>query len=149
MIVLRLLLFLLKVVIGLTLMVVLCPPLVVYLLLSTLWFRFRHHGKQYLVYTRRHGWNEFVVNNLLPVVGHTTEAVLIPHGGRDPWPWLTARIHWATIGQKKPLIASVSWTGVHSSTLHETLLPLKSHGARDADVQQQLQAILTKRLPAT
>ncbi len=50
-------------------------PLIVWWLLRTAWFRFSNRGKRFLVYTRRHGWNEFIKNNLVPVCEQHIETV--------------------------------------------------------------------------
>ena len=124
-------------------------PLVLWSLAGILWFRFKNRGKRFLVYTRRHGWNECIANNLLPVLDHKVEAIEIPRGGRSPLPWRISQIHSATFGRRKPFLADISWTGTHCSELHDSLLPLKQHGARDSDVQGELRDILRSHLAGT
>jgi hypothetical protein len=124
-------------------------PLVLWTLAGIIWFRFKNRGKRFLVYTRRHGWNEFIENNLFPVFDHEVEAIEIPWGGRSPWPWRVSQIHSATFGRRKPFLADISWTGARCSELHDSLLPLKQHGARDSEVQAELRNILRGLLAGT
>jgi hypothetical protein len=130
--------FLIFVVIGI--------PLIAWHVLSNLWFRTRHHGKWFLVYTRRHGWNEFVINNLIPSVKHRAMPIQIPRGRRDRWPRVASLIHQATSGHQKPLIAKVYWWGVNAETIHALLIPLKKHGARNANVQHQLRELVENKI---
>jgi hypothetical protein len=116
------------------------------ILIDVFWFRLRNHGKKFLVYTSRHGWNEFVVNNLIPAMEHTAVAVQIRRGRYQRWSNLEQHIHIATSGLQKPLIAAVYWRGVYPQTLHGLLLPLKKHGARNATLQQQLRELVEHEL---
>ena len=109
-------------------------------------FRYSNRGKVFLVYTRRHGWNEFVCNNLIPAVPNNVEPLEYQRGGRSPWPWLLRNIHEATYGRSKPFLAKVSWRGVHCVGLHELLLPLKPQGARRPEVQTKVRDMLASHL---
>jgi hypothetical protein len=125
-------------------------PLIVWWLLRTAWFRFSNRGKRFLVYTRRHGWNEFIKNNLVPVCEQHIETVELARCGRTPRPWRESHIRAATIGRSKPLLAEVSLLGVRCVPLNETLLPFKRHSGRRPEVQQELSALLAplmKRSP--
>jgi hypothetical protein len=118
---------------------VLCIPILVVLFVNALWFRYRNRGRVFLVYTRRHGWNEFLCNNLFPAVVPDIEPVEYTRG-REPWPQLLSRIY--SPGYNKPFLAKVSWTGIRHVGLHELLLPLKQHGARRPEIQAQLRDML-------
>jgi hypothetical protein len=121
-------------------------PLIVWWLLRTAWFRFSNRGKQFLVYTRRHGWNEFVKNNLVPVCEQHIDVIELARGGRAPRSWPASHIEAATVGRSKPLLAEVSLLGVRCIPLNETLLPFKRYGARKPDVQQELRDLLLRLL---
>ena len=121
-------------------------PLVIWWLLRTAWFHLRNRGKRFLVYTRRHGWNEFIANNLIPVCEHQIDVIEVPRGGRSRRSWRESHIQSATVGRSKPLLAEVSLFGVRCVPLNETLLPFKLHGARKADVQQELSNLLARLL---
>jgi len=75
---LRSLFLVLLLAVGIVVAVFLAVPALTYFLISGFWFRFRNHGKRFLVYSRRHGWNEFIVNNLVPVVHRDVEVVMDP-----------------------------------------------------------------------
>ena len=109
-----------------------------------IWFRIRYRGKRFLVYTRRHGWNEFITNNLIPACEQYIDAMEIPRGGRAPRLWREAQIQAATVGQSKPLLAEVSLLGVRCVRLNETLLPFKHHGARKPEVQRELSDLVAR-----
>jgi hypothetical protein len=121
-------------------------PLVAWWLLRTAWFRFSNRGRRFLVYTRRHDWNEFITNNLIPVCEQYIEAIEIPRDGRTPRPWRDAYIQAATVGRSKPLLAEVSLLGVRCVSLNETLLPFKQHGARKPEVQRELSDLVARLL---
>ena len=136
---LRFLLYPLLTIAILALVAVLFIPLLIILVARAVWFRFINRGKVFLVYTRRHGWNNFVSNNLIPSFAHNVEPVEYPRG-RTPWPWALSHVYAA--GMSKPYLAEVSWRGVRHVGLHELLLPLKRHGAKRADVQAELRKML-------
>jgi hypothetical protein len=122
---------------------VLCIPVLLYLAAKAVWFRYKNRGKSFLVYTRRHGWNEFICNNLVPAFSPDIEPVEYPRGLR---PWPAALSHVYAAGKNKPYLVKVSWSGVRYISLHELLLPLKRHGARQADVQAELRQILAAQV---
>jgi hypothetical protein len=122
-------------------------PIVIWRLLRIVWFRCTNRGQRFLVYTHRHGWSEFVSNNLIPAIGREFDAVAIPRGGRLPWPRRLGEIHAATFGQPKPLVAEIWLLGVRCIPLHELLLPLKHHGARSQEIQADLREILDRLMP--
>jgi hypothetical protein len=120
-------------------LIIFCIPILVLVLGNVVWFRWRNRGKVFLIYTRRHGWNEFLYNNLFPAVVPEIEPVEYTRG-RDAWPWLLSNIY--SPGYSKPFLAKVSWSGIRYIGLHELLLPLKKHGARRTDIQAQLREML-------
>jgi hypothetical protein len=126
------------------LLLVVAIPLVVWWLLRTAWFRFSNRGRRFLVYTRRHGWNEFISNNLVPVCEQHLEIVELARGGRRPRSWRESHIQAATVGRSKPLLAEVSLFGVRCIPLNEKLLPFKQHSRREPQVQQELSALLAR-----
>ena len=127
----------------LALAAILCIPLLLFLLLKAAWFRYRNRGKVFLVYTRRHGWNDFVSNNLIPAFAGNIEPVEYPRG-RMPWPWQLPYVYAA--GRNKPYFAKVSWRGVRYVALHELLLPLKKHRTRRQEIQAQLCDMLARHV---
>jgi hypothetical protein len=143
---LRFLLIQLLLVAIVPLLLVITIPLVVWWLLRTAWFRLNNRGRRFLVYTRRHGWNEFVKNNLIPVCEQHAEPVEVARGGPTRRCWREAHIQAATVGQSKPLLAEVSLLGVRCVPLNEALLPFKEHGAREPKVQQALSDLLARLL---
>ena len=122
---------------------ILCIPVLIYVAARAVWFRYKNRGKVFLVYTRRHGWNEFIRNNFIPAFAPHVEAIEYPRGC-EPWPAALAHVYAA--GRNKPYLAKVSLRGVRYIALHELLLPLKPHGARRADVQRELRQMLAARV---
>ena len=132
------------------LLLVCAIPLIVWWLLRAAWFRFSNRGKRFLVYTRRHGWNEFITNNLIPVWEPHLEIVELARSGHTPRSWRETHIRAATVGRSKPLLAQVSLLGVRCVPLNEMLLPFKQHRSREPELQRELSALLahlTKRSP--
>ncbi|HEX2476480.1 MAG TPA: hypothetical protein VHK01_17130 [Lacipirellulaceae bacterium] len=126
--------------------VVVFIPVLVYLLyrlLEAMWFRYSNRGRVFLVYTRRHGWNEFLCNNLFPAIAPDIVPVEYARG-REPWPRLLSHIY--SPGYSKPFLAKVSWSGVRYFRLHELLLPLKRHGERREDMQAELRQMLAAQV---
>jgi hypothetical protein len=121
-------------------------PLVIWWVLRTAWFRFSNRGRRFLVYTRRHGWNEFIANNLIPVCEQYLETIEIRRGGRTPRSWRESHIEAATFGRSKPLLAEVTLLGVRCVPLNETLLPYKQHGGRKPEVQRELSDLVARVL---
>lgn len=128
------------------LLMALAIPLVVWWLMRTAWFRFSNRGRRFLVYTRRHGWNEFITNNLIPVCEPHIRAIEISRGGGAPRSWRESHIQAATVGHSKPLLAEVSLIGVRCVPLNTTLLPFKQHRARKPEVQRELSALVGRLL---
>ena len=127
-------------------LLVIAVPLVVWWLIRTAWFRFSNRGRRFLVYTRRHGWNEFVKNNLIPVCERHIDTVELSRSGRSPRSWRESQIQLATAGQSKPLLAEVTLLGVRCVPLNEKLLPFKRHSARTLEVQRELRDLIARLL---
>jgi hypothetical protein len=121
------------------LFVLLAIPILVWLGISRLWFQVWNHGKTYLVYSRRHGWNEFVINNLHHVL-HGATIVEQPRGHRRRWPRIVYMLN--GYGLPKPFLVKVRWFGSRRIPLHALLLPFKSCGAKNETVQLQLRELL-------
>jgi hypothetical protein len=138
----RVLLYLLLLVISLVLLTI-AVPVLIYYAFDVFFFRVWNHGRVYLVYTRRHGWNEFVANNLLPVLGNV-DLIAKPRGGRSSWPRTTRLV--TVFGVPKPYFVHVRWYGLRASSLHDLLLPLKSFGARSEEVQRTLRELQFTKL---
>jgi hypothetical protein len=131
------------------LLMALAIPLVAWWLTRTAWFRFSNRGRRFLVYTRRHGWNDFITNNLIPVCEPHIQAIEISRGGSAPRSWRESHIQAATVGQSKPLLAEVSLLGIRYVPLNEKLLPFKQHRARKPEVQRELSDFVSRLLNRT
>jgi hypothetical protein len=140
---LRFLLYPLIAILLVALAAILCLPVLIFLAVKAVWFRYSNRGKVFLVYTRRHGWNEFICNNLVPAFAPHIEPVEYPRGCK---PWSSALSHVYAAGKNKPYLAKVSWLTVRTISLHELLLPLKQYGARRADVQAELRQMLAAQV---
>jgi hypothetical protein len=138
-------------VIGAIIVLIFGVPVAMWLIGRAIWFRIRYRGARFLVYTRRHGWNEFIKNNLIPACDQQVQAIEISRSGCAHRSWREAHIQAAIVGRSKPLLAEVSLLGVRCIPLNEVLLPFKQHGSRELQVQHELKALLAhlmKRSPS-
>jgi len=103
-------------------------------------FCWRHRGELYLVCSRRHGWHEMLVNNLLPGLPSNVVVLWVGPGGRSRrWahpPFLDRP------GYAKPYLAAVGWRRVRFASLNEMLRPWRRSGRRDHSTQRELSAVV-------
>jgi hypothetical protein len=133
-------------VIGAIIVLIFCVPVALWLIGRAIWFRMKYRGARFLVYTRRHGWNEFIKNNLIPACDEQVQAIEIPRSGCARRSWRESHIQAATVGRSKPLLAEVSLLGIRCVPLNETLLPFKQHGGRKPELQGELSALVARLL---
>lgn len=114
-------------------------------------------GRIVFVYTSRRGWNELVVNNILPLLEDEGILPLNRTGGRDGNDEVllqviraecTRRYGWGS-GPPAPFFASLQ--GYHRrawifTPLHGELLPYKYQRRRSRDTQQFIQPIIDSAL---
>lgn len=110
---------------------------------ATWWFRVRHSGMTYIVCSRRDGWHDFVVNNLVPIVPERTKVVWFEPASRNAaareFP-SSCRRNLAQAG--RPALLTIVKGSVRIVSLQDKLLQWKPHVARDAQVQSQVRAIV-------
>lgn len=101
---------------------------------------------QYLVCSPQRDWNEFVQNNVEPVLPKDVRIVWTERKNTEPptLPWNS--LLGAGFGLPKPYIAVVTPWRIRTMTLHHRLLPLKSHAAKNADIQESVRAVLAEEL---
>jgi hypothetical protein len=102
-------------------------------------FRRQYGGKYVLVCTARHGWHDFIANNVVPVLPENA-AVQWTRAGRGPSLVLVA-VRVARVSGKLPLLVHVG-KRIRSVSLNEQLLPLRSMAKRDAETQRRVAAIV-------
>jgi len=102
-------------------------------------FKNRYRGRCLLVVGSRHGWYDFVRNNIAPALPTKTELVWTTRSNVS----LLSALSSLRISGAKPLLVYVgpSKKLAHMS-LHAQLLPFKHFAARNKDVQQQVSAII-------
>jgi|GEM_PF-3239496 len=112
-----------------------------YILRRVSLFRFkrRYRGRWLFVAGSRHGWYDFVRNNVVPVLPADTEVVL----SRWAAPTMLTTLRWLRVDGSKPLLVHITQRReVKHTSLHEQLLPLRQHAARDPDVQREVASII-------
>ena len=94
----------------------------------------QNEGLCFFYYSSRRGWNEFVLNNVLPVLPATVVAVQVRGRGRDRY---DRRRHvlggclWKLFNTvRHPYLLAVRAHRVRGVALHERLLPMKAHARR-------------------
>jgi hypothetical protein len=149
--------------IALGLLLVLLSPLIIVLIALAMvavlalqvygWFALhqycRRHGCwTFLICSSRHGWHEFLANNVLAALPQGVEPVWVNSGGHTGASQEAApfSLRVAGAGLAKPCLARVKTIGVKTRSLHGRLLPLKTCAKKDADLQQLLRRMLAAEL---
>ena len=95
-------------------------------------FRRRFKGKHVLVCSTRHGWHDFIVNNVAPV---------LPEGSTVEWNRHFAVLRVLRMRGKLPLLMHVG-RRIRGVSLNERLLPLRGNAKRDAETQRRVAEIV-------
>lgn len=107
------------------------------------WFRVRHSGTTFVICSRRDGWHEFLVNNLVPIVPERTTVMWFESASRNvaarSFPRSCQR---ALAKAGRPTLLTVVHGGIRVVPLHDELTPWKGYVARDAQVQARVCEIL-------
>lgn len=104
-------------------------------------FKRRYRGKWLFVAGSRHGWYDFVSNNVVPVLPADTEVVM-----SRTTPSMLTSLRWLRVKGAKPLLVHITQhRKVKHASLHEQLLPLRQRAARDPDVQREVAAIIASQ----
>jgi len=115
-----------------------------YVWASLRWRCWRTGTWRYIVCSSRHGWNEFLINNLFAV---------LPPGITPIWSERESTAQFRSLitsgaGLAKPYLATVKGVGVRMRPLHTQLLPYKRFGRKDEQVQQVLRTVLESECEA-
>lgn len=110
----------------------------VYKRLSITRFRNQYRGKCLLVCGRRHGWYDFVINNVAPMLPADCLVVWSTTSSR---PILIALRHLG-LNEPKPLLVYVGNRRVAAKSLHAALLPLRTPAARNESIQQKVSILV-------
>jgi hypothetical protein len=96
----------------------------------------------YLVCSRRHEWNEFVVNNVAPALPRGIELLWYEERlTHSLWSGL-GMIQRCGFGLPKPYLARVSLFRIRCRSIHQVLLPYKAYAARNERISTQIRLIL-------
>jgi hypothetical protein len=137
--------------VSLAVLVVLLLPLLLFLALvfrlcdelSDRRFRRLHDQNVYFVANRRHGWHEFVINNVVPALPPRVCVVWQEQmTGRVRERCLPRRLRVHLSFRKKPLMVLVTRKAYRVASMHERLLEWKLHAKKSAIVQEQIRMIL-------
>jgi len=105
-------------------------------------FKRRFRGKWLLVAGTRHGWYDFIRNNVAPVLPPDTKLVQGPRIDAS----VVIALHRLRVRGARPLLVHITTSGeVRHASLHEQLLPLRNRAARDADVQREVAAVIASQ----
>jgi len=102
-------------------------------------FRRRFRGKSLLICSRRHGWYDFVVNNVVPVLPNDC-TVEWTQSFRVWDPIVLALARWRIRGER-PLLVHVG-KRVHGVSLQQELLPLRHIARKDAETRRRVAEIV-------
>jgi hypothetical protein len=99
-------------------------------------------GKIFLICSRRRGWNELLVNNLIPVVEDSATVCWVGHGPSESDPTvvpgeIATRIRHCT----KPLVVLVTRRGLMMTSLNGPLQQWKTRGRKNPRSRKPLRRI--------
>jgi hypothetical protein len=111
-------------------------------------------GRTILVYTRKRGWNETIVNNVLPLLPPERVRVLVRQCLTDPVNHTLYRLvgeHCWRSGHRESMPYLISLTTAKTEKarvvgLHKSLLPFKRSAKRSAATQAAIRPILDEAL---
>ncbi|REJ86732.1 MAG: hypothetical protein DWQ34_18170 [Planctomycetota bacterium] len=135
---------------AVALVVVLIPVVIVVFIVSIPWilvssfyetldfrrFRRRHAGRNYLVWSSRHGWRNFIVNNVIPALPRGTQAFRLCSIRDTAEEERALRTYLYSRNHSRPYLACVRADKITFVPLHYALLPHRSRAARDENVQR-------------
>ena len=114
-------------------------------------FIWRHTGQAFLVPQRRHGWYDFILNNVKPAL--PPRAVCLWIDGAEPLPDVEFYINWRIRRPRKlrrPYLVVISQERrLRIVPLHEALLPLKPHAKKSLATQQAVAEVIRKSIELT
>lgn len=105
------------------------------------WHCYRTHVWTYLICSPRRGWNEFLVNNVVPILPVGLGCIWATRD-RTPRRRPEDLLVWAGTGRAKPYLAEVRPLGIRIRPLNERLRSLKSHAKIDAAFQRDVLAVI-------
>jgi hypothetical protein len=102
-------------------------------------FRRRFRGKSLLICSRRHGWHDFIVNNVVPALpDDCTVEWTQSFRGWDP---IVVALRWWRIRGERPLLVHVG-KRVRGVSLQKELLPLRGIARKDAETRRRVAEIV-------
>jgi hypothetical protein len=131
----------------LALALVTSPVWVPYIVARHLWLHSRNRGRVFLVVTRRHGWFEFVMNNVVPVLPPNVDVVWQESPARTREN--QTKLHRLALARTnaKPYFTVVNLWRNEVIQLHSELEPLKrASRKRSRAVQARVSSILHAQL---
>lgn len=107
-------------------------------------FCWRNQGRRFLVCSTRHGWKDFISNNLIPMLPEHVNVVWYKKLRRA-----TCRGRFRHVYQRnlpKPYLAFVTRYNIYRVSLNDSLRQLKHRACRDSAVQQQVREAIALKL---
>ncbi|HEX6099740.1 MAG TPA: hypothetical protein VF432_25725 [Thermoanaerobaculia bacterium] len=112
-----------------------------------LWLRrFRHQnaGRVFLLASRRHGWFEFITNNVEPSLPGDAHVAWLSRDHVDP---LHRALRLSSHPDvPRPILVYVTRRHLRAVSVHDALLAFKTSARRDVTVQREVGAIVTSAL---
>ena len=109
----------------------------------------RHAGQRFLVVRRRHGWGDFVINNVEPVLPSKTKCVW--EDSKEPFATAPLFTRWRLKrpgGVRRPylIVFGEQPVKLRIIPMHEKLLPLKAHARSSDEIREAVRAIVSDSL---
>lgn len=99
-------------------------------------FRRRHAGHKYLVWSSRHGWRDFIVNNVIPGLPNGVQAFHLRSIRHTTDEERSLRTYLYSHCHSRPYLACVRVDKIAFVPLHHALLPYRSCAARDEGMRR-------------
>jgi hypothetical protein len=104
--------------------------------------RLRFAGQTYLVWSSRHNWHSFVVNNVLPTLPNRIRPYCWRSVVKMPDAERQLRMVLGTWSHARPYLARIERAGVTIQPLNYALLPFRRYGRRNLDVQEVVAKVI-------
>lgn len=110
-------------------------------------FRGREQGHVYLICTSKHGWHDFLKNNVIPVVPGGVRVVWQKTGHNDEHPTIfTYLAHSRIVGVSKPYCVRITARNPVCKSLNPALRRLKTCSRKSPQTQQACAEVIERTL---
>ena len=108
-------------------------------------FRIRHKNRWFLICSTRHGWREFVCNNIIPAMPQSVFVYWIKRRRQDPASTEMVRaVRLSGVQLRCPSLIQITRSRMDILPMHERLLGLKPKAKKEPSVQAEVRRIVAE-----